>query len=151
MKRILLADDSPHDIELTLMALEKYSLTEEVMAVCDGVEALDYLHCRGAFAGWDVERPRVVVLDIKMPRLDGLEVLRHIKNDPELKLLPVVMLTSSREERDLLESYQLGVNGYVVKPVEFQQFAEAVQSLGVFWTMVNEPPPGCAPPIGSPD
>lgn len=142
MKRILLADDSPQDTELTLTALQEFHLASEVMAVHDGVEALDYLYHQGQFIGSKTEKPLVVILDLKMPRIDGLEVLRRMKGDPELKLIPVVMLTSSREDCDLLESYKLGVNAYVVKPVDFQQFVTAVRQLGVFWTRINEPPPG---------
>ena len=142
MKRILLADDSPRDIELTLTALGELHLANEVMTVGDGVEALDYLYRRGDFANRGGDGPQVVLLDLKMPRVDGLEVLRRIKSDPALKALPVVILTSSREERDLLESYELGANAFVAKPVDFQEFIEAVQRLGVFWAKVNEPPPG---------
>ena len=142
MKRILLADDSPQDTELTLTALQEFHLANEVMTVHDGVEALDYLYHRGEFSGLPVERPLVVILDLKMPRMDGLEVLRRMKHDPNISSIPVVMLTSSREECDLVESYQLGVNAYVVKPVAFQQFVDAVRQLGVFWAIINEPPPG---------
>lgn len=145
MKRILLADDSPHDTELTLTALEEFHLANEVMTVRDGVEALDYLHHQGEFSDSAIETPLVVILDLKMPRLDGLEVLRQIKRDPELRSIPVVMLTSSREDSDLVESYQLGANAYVVKPVDFQQFIDAVRQLGVFWAIINEPPPRSRP------
>jgi CheY-like chemotaxis protein len=145
MKRILLADDSPHDTELTLTALEEFHLANEVMTVCDGVEALDYLHHTGNFRDSSRETPLVVILDLKMPRLDGLEVLRQMKSDPKLQSIPVVMLTSSREDCDLVESYRLGVNAYVVKPVDFNQFIDAVRQLGVFWAIVNEPPPGARP------
>ncbi len=145
MKRILLADDSPQDTELTLTALGEFNLADEVMTVRDGVEALDYLHRQGEFINSQDETPLVVILDLKMPRVDGLEVLRQMKRDPLLKLIPVVMLTSSREDRDVVESYQLGVNAYVVKPVDYQQFVDAVQRLGIFWTLVNEPPPGSRP------
>jgi len=142
MKRILLADDSPQDTELTLTALEEFRLANEIMTVRDGVEALDYLYHRGQYSGSAAEKPLVVILDLKMPRIDGLEVLRQMKRDPTLASIPVVMLTSSREDCDLVESYQLGVNAYVVKPVDFQQFVEAVRQLGVFWAVINEPPPG---------
>jgi CheY-like chemotaxis protein len=145
MKRILLADDSPQDTELTLTALQEFHLANEVMTVRDGVEALDYLYHRGEFSGSPVEAPLVVILDLKMPRIDGLEVLRRMKHDPNLCSIPVVMLTSSREDCDLVESYQLGVNAYVVKPVDFQQFVDAVRQLGVFWAIINEPPPGSRP------
>jgi CheY-like chemotaxis protein len=150
MKRILLADDCLQDTELTLTALEEFHLANEVMTVRDGVEALDYLYHRGTFAGNDAETPLVVILDLKMPRLNGLEVLRKMKGDPRLKSIPVVMLTSSREESDLVESYRLGVNAYVVKPVDFQQFVDAVRRLGVFWAIVNEPPPNSTQRLGLP-
>lgn len=140
LKRILLVEDSEHDVELTLAALEEH-LANRVDVARDGVEALDYLYRRGAFASRGAEDPVVVLLDLKMPRLDGLEVLRQVKGDAALRSIPVVMLTSSREERDLVESYRLGANAYVVKPVDFQQFADAVRQLGVFWAVVNEPPP----------
>ena len=142
LKRILLVDDSPRDIELTLDALAHYNLANEVVALRDGTEALDYLYRRGRFADRAAGNPAVVLLDLKMPKVDGIEVLRQIKSDPQLKMIPVVILTSSREEKDLAISYQLGVNAYIVKPVLFQEFVEAVRSLGVFWAMVNEPPPG---------
>jgi CheY-like chemotaxis protein len=142
LKRILLAEDDPRDVELTLTALEEYRLTNEVIVVQDGEEALDYLYSRGKYAGRSPGNPAVVLLDIKMPKIDGLEVLRRIKSDAELKMIPVVMLTSSREAPDLVESYKLGVNAFVVKPVNFTSFVEAVKGLGVFWAIVNEPPPG---------
>jgi CheY-like chemotaxis protein len=142
MKRILLADDCSRDVELTLTALEEFHLAGEVTTVRDGVEALDFLYHRGRFAEGARETPMVVILDLKMPRVDGLEVLRCMKHDQALKSIPVVMLTSSRQERDLVESYDLGVNAYVVKPVDYREFVGAIQSLGVFWAMVNEPPPG---------
>jgi CheY-like chemotaxis protein len=139
--RILLVEDSQPDIELTLAALEANNLTNEVVVVRDGVEALDYLQRRGAYAERPVGNPVVVLLDLKMPRLDGLEVLRRVKGDADLKTIPIVMLTSSREETDLIESYRLGVNAYVVKPVDFGQFMGAVEKLGFFWALLNEPPP----------
>ena len=141
-KRILLAEDNPKDVELTLTALDEHNLANEVVVVNDGAEALDYLYCRGKFKMRTGNHPAVVLLDIKMPKVDGLEVLRTIKNDDKLKVIPVVILTSSREEKDLIESYKLGVNAYVVKPVDFQQFIEAVKELGSFWALINEPPPG---------
>jgi CheY-like chemotaxis protein len=141
-KRILLAEDSEKDIELTLAALDEYHLANEVEVVRDGEEALDYLHSRGKFAGRPSGLPVVMLLDLKMPKLDGLEVLKQIKTDPNLQRLPVVMVTSSREEQDLLRSYQLGVNAYVVKPVDFQKFVESIKELGFFWAVINEPPPG---------
>jgi CheY-like chemotaxis protein len=141
LKRILYAEDSAADVELTLAALEEHHLANEVVVVSDGVEALDYLHRRGAFAAREAGNPAVVLLDLKMPRVDGLEVLRQVKGDPELRTIPVVIMTSSREERDLVESYRLGVNAYVVKPVDFEQFVAAVKEVGMFWAVVNEPPP----------
>ncbi|MDE3036633.1 MAG: response regulator [Nitrospirota bacterium] len=142
LKRILLADDSARDAELTLLALEEHHLAKEVVHVRDRVQALDYLYRRGAFAMREPGHPAVVLLDLKMPKVDGLEVLRTMKTDEQLKRIPVVMLTSSREEIDLLRSYQLGVNAYVVKPVGFQPFVQAVKDLSAFWAIVNEPPPG---------
>ena len=141
LKRILLVEDSEKDIELTLAALEECHLGNEVVVVRDGAEALDYLKHRGPFSGQDYGRPVVVLLDVKMPRIDGLEVLRRMRADPDLQRLPVVMLTSSREEQDLVSSYQLGANAYVVKPVDFQQFVDSVKRLGFFWGILNEPPP----------
>lgn len=140
LRTILLAEDNPNDVELTLAALEEHRLANEIVVVRDGVEALDYLYCRNAYAGRTPRNPVVVLLDLKMPRVDGLEVLRSIKEDPDLHDTPVVMLTSSREERDLVRSYALGVNAYVVKPVDFAQFIEAVKQVGIFWTMHNETP-----------
>ena len=142
LKRILLAEDNPKDVELTLTALDEHNLANEVVVVNDGAEALDYLYRRGKYAMRADNDPAVVLLDLKMPKVDGLEVLRTIKNDNKLKTIPLVILTSSREEKDLVESYKLGVNAYVVKPVNFQQFIEAVKELGAFWAVVNEPPPG---------
>ena len=142
LNRILLAEDSANDVELTLAALSEHRLANEVVVVRDGAEAVDYLERRGQFAGRPSGNPAVVLLDIKMPKLDGLEVLRHMKSDDSLRTVPVVMLTSSREEQDLIESYRLGVNAYVVKPVEFREFIDAVKNLGLFWAVLNEPPPG---------
>ena len=141
LKRILLAEDNANDAELTLAALGEQGMAAGVVVVRDGTEALDYLFRRGAWSARGPEEPCVVVLDIKMPKMGGLEVLRAIKSDETLKSLPVVMLTSSREKGDLLRSYQLGVNAYVVKPVDFGQFSSAVRQLGLFWAEVNEPPP----------
>jgi CheY-like chemotaxis protein len=138
---ILLAEDNPDDIELTLEALSRHNLANRVTVAHDGVEALDYLRCEGSFAARKPCQPAVVLLDIKMPRKDGLEVLRDIRADPALRMLPVVILTSSREEQDILTSYDLGVNAYVVKPVDFSSFIEAVRELGVFWALINERPP----------
>jgi len=141
IKRILLAEDNPNDVELTLTALQEYRLSNEVEVVRDGAEALDYIYQRGPYAGRGDGLPCVILLDLKMPRVDGLEVLRQIKSDPALRHIPIVMLTSSREEKDLIMSYDLGVNAFVVKPVDFNQFLQAVRSLGMFWALVNEPPP----------
>jgi CheY-like chemotaxis protein len=141
LRSILLVDDSPRDTELALEALAQHNLANEVVALRDGVEALDYLYQRGQFTDRAGGQPAVVLLDIKMPKVDGIEVLRQIKSDPQLKLIPVVVLTSSREEQDLVNSYQLGVNAYIVKPVLFQEFVEAVKQVGAFWAVMNEPPP----------
>lgn len=140
--RILLAEDSPRDAELVLDALAAHHLANEVVHVRDGAEALDYLFRRGAFAQRANGEPAVVLLDLKMPKLDGLEVLRQMRGDPHLKLIPVVVMTSSREEGDVLRSYELGVNAYVVKPVAFPAFVDAVKQVGAFWAVLNEPPPG---------
>ena len=142
LKRILLAEDNAHDIELMLDALEEHRLANEVVVARDGAEALDYLYQRGAYADRPDGLPVVVLLDLKMPKVDGLEVLRQIKGDPKLKTLPIVMMTSSREEQDLVRSYQLGVNSYVVKPVKFHEFIDSVRRLSVYWALMNEPPPG---------
>ncbi len=136
-----MAEDNPNDVELTLAALGEQNLANEVEVVNDGVEALDYLFRRGKFGLRTGPDPLVVILDLKMPKLDGLQVLREMKGHPDLKYLPVVILTTSREEKDLIESYQLGVNGYVVKPVDFNQFLEAIRRIGLFWVLTNEPPP----------
>jgi CheY-like chemotaxis protein len=140
--RILMVEDDPKDVELTLMALEEYNLVNEVVVVGDGAEALDYLHCRGNFAARTSGNPAVLLLDLKLPKVDGLEVLQQIKSDQNLRMIPVVVLTSSREERDMVASYKLGVNAYVVKPVDFHEFVNAIKELGVFWAVINEPPPG---------
>jgi DNA-binding response OmpR family regulator len=142
--RILLVEDDPKDVELTLAALEEYNLANEVLVVGDGEDALDYLHCRGAFETRTRENPAVMLLDLKLPKVDGLEVLQAVKSDDKLKVIPVVVLTSSREEKDMVASYQLGVNAYVVKPVDFHEFVNAIKELGVFWAIINEPPPGSA-------
>jgi two-component system response regulator len=142
LKRILLAEDNENDVELTLAALEEHHLSNEVVVVRDGAEALDYLFHRGKYADHPNGLPVVVLLDLKMPKVDGLEVLRHMREDPVLKTVPVVMVTSSREEQDLVRSYQYGVNAYVVKPVDFTKFVESVKQIGFFWAIVNEPPPG---------
>ena len=140
--RILLVEDDPNDVELTLTALEDYHLANEVVVTQDGAEALDYLYRRGAYADRANGSPAVLLLDLKLPRVDGLEVLQQIKGDEKLRVIPVVVLTSSREERDMVASYRLGVNAYVVKPVDFHEFVNAIKELGVFWAIVNEPPPG---------
>jgi CheY-like chemotaxis protein len=140
--RILLVEDDPRDVELTMTALGEYNLVNEVVVARDGQQALDYLYCRGQYADRIRENPAVMLLDLKLPMIDGLEVLQQIKNDDQLKMIPVVVLTSSHEERDMAKSYQLGVNAYVVKPVDFHQFVNAVKELGAFWAVINEPPPG---------
>ena len=142
LKRILLAEDNANDVELTLSALADSNLANEVVVARDGAEALDYLFRRGRFAERPAGNPAVVLLDLKMPKVDGLEVLRQVKADPELRTIPIVVLTSSREEVDLVRSYKLGANAYVVKPVDFHEFLGAVKELGVFWAVLNEPPPG---------
>jgi CheY-like chemotaxis protein len=142
LKRILLVEDSARDAELVLDALTEHHLINDVVHVRDGADALDYLYRRGEFAGRSHGQPAVVLLDLKMPKVDGIEVLRQIKDDPALKMIPVVMMTSSREEQDLLKSYQLGVNAYIVKPVQFHEFVDAVKQVGGFWAVTNEPPPG---------
>lgn len=142
LKPILLVEDNPRDLELTLVALERSQLANEVIVARDGEEALDYLCYRGPHAGRPRGNPAVVLLDLKLPKLDGLEVLEQIRGDQEMQNIPVVMLTSSREESDLIRSYERGVNAFVVKPVDFREFVTAVQDLGVFWALLNEPPPG---------
>jgi CheY-like chemotaxis protein len=140
--RILMVEDDPKDVELTLTALEDYKLANEVVVARDGEEALDYLYCRGNFTTRPPENPAVLLLDLKLPKVDGLEVLQQIKSDEKLRMIPVVVLTSSHEERDMVASYTLGVNAYVVKPVDFHEFINAVKELGIFWAVINEPPPG---------
>jgi CheY-like chemotaxis protein len=141
LRPILLVEDNLNDIELTIGALKRNHLANEIVVARHGGEALDYLYRRGSFQGRAQGHPVAVFLDLKMPKVDGLEVLRQMKNDHTLRIVPVVMLTSSREEADLVKSYQLGVNAYVVKPVGFQEFVEAVSQLGIFWAVLNEPPP----------
>jgi len=140
--RILIVEDDPKDVELTLTALEEYNLANEVVVTRDGEEALDYLYCRGNFNMRTSDNPAVLLLDLKLPKVDGLEVLQQIKSDEKLRMIPVVVLTSSREERDMVASYKLGVNAYVVKPVDFHEFVNAIKELGIFWAVINEPPPG---------
>ncbi len=146
LKPILLVEDNPKDLELTLVALEKTQLANEVITLRDGAEALDYLFRRGQYESRAEGNPAVILLDLKLPKVDGLQVLEKIKEDPGLRSVPVVMLTSSREEKDLVRSYNLGVNAYVVKPVGFREFIEAISDLGVFWAVLNEPPPGSMRP-----
>jgi CheY-like chemotaxis protein len=141
LRTILLAEDNPQDMELTIEALSEHNLANQVIAVKDGVEAMEYLNYEGQFKDRKKGNPAVILLDIKMPRMDGIEVLEYIRKDEKLKALPVVMLTSSREEPDLKKCYDLGVNAYVVKPVEFKDFLEAVKHIGVFWAILNEQPP----------
>jgi len=141
LKRILLVEDNERDVELTLAALEEYNLANEVVVARDGEEALDYLYRRGKYSNRGDGLPAVVLLDLNMPKVDGMEVLQRMKIDPVLKQVPVVMITSSRVEQDLVRSYELGVNAFVVKPVDFQKFIESIRQIGFFWAIVNEPPP----------
>jgi CheY-like chemotaxis protein len=141
LKPILLVEDNPKDVELTLAALEQSQLANEVVVVRDGAEALDFLYRRGAHKSRNTVDPAVVLLDLKLPKVDGIEVLAKIKGDPAMRHTPVVMLTSSREESDIVRSYELGVNAFVVKPVGFRDFFDAIQDVGVFWAVLNEPPP----------
>jgi len=138
--RILLVEDDPKDVELTQTALDEYHFANEVVVASDGEQALDYLYYRGRYA--QRENPAVVLLDLKLPKVDGLEVLKQIKSDENLKVIPVVVLTSSHEEKDMVASYRLGVNAYVVKPVDFHEFVNAIKEVGAFWAVINEPPPG---------
>ncbi len=142
LRPILLVEDNPKDLELTLAALAKCQLANEIVIARDGVEALDYVYARGPHAAREAGDPAVILLDLKLPKVDGLEVLERVKKDPSRRQIPVVMLTSSREERDLVTSYELGVNAFVVKPVDFSAFFDAIQDLGMFWAILNEPPPG---------
>ena len=150
LKPILLVEDNPRDLELTLVALNKSNLANDVVVARDGVEALEYLRCEGRYSSRPKGNPAVVLLDLKLPRVDGMEVLEFIKHSDELRPVPVVVLTSSREEKDLLRSYKLGVNAYVVKPVDFREFIDAVRELGMFWAVLNEPPPGSLRPVPRP-
>ena len=142
LKRILLVEDDPKDVELTLTGLAEYNLANEVVVARDGEEALDYLYRRGNHAMRANGNPAVMLLDLKLPKVNGFEVLEQVRSDDNLKMIPVVILTSSHEERDLVRGYKLGVNAYVVKPVDFHQFVNAIKELGVFWAVINEPPPG---------
>jgi CheY-like chemotaxis protein len=141
LRSLLLVEDNPNDVELTLSALKEANLANEVVVANDGEQALDYLFRRGRHQGRTTSQPGFILLDLKMPKVDGHEVLKQIRSDPELRLIPVVILTSSREERDLYQSYDNGANSYVVKPVDFDEFITAISKLGVFWALLNEPPP----------
>ena len=151
IKRILLVEDSLRDAELILDALKANQLGNEIIHLRDGAEALDYLYCRGEFAGRPRMPPALILLDLKLPKVDGLDVLRQVKGDPEMRTIPVVMMTSSRQEQDLVSSYELGVNAYVVKPMKFQDFVAAVKQVGAFWAVINEVPTVAIPvaPAGS--
>ncbi len=140
MKHILLVEDDPRDVEMTLNVLSKHHFVNQIDVARNGEEALDYLHRRGAFAGRDPQQPVVVLLDIKMPKIDGTEVLRQMKADDKLRMIPVVMLTSSKENNDLQNCYRMGVNAYIVKPVDMAQFTKSISEVGVFWALINEPP-----------
>lgn len=142
LRPILLVEDNPADVELTLAALKKTKLANDIIVARDGVEALDFIFSQGKHADRDTGHPAVVLLDLKLPKVDGLEVLERVKRHPRLRAIPIVMLTSSREESDIVRSYQFGVNSFVVKPVEFTAFFKAIRDLGVFWAVLNEPPPG---------
>jgi CheY-like chemotaxis protein len=144
LRRLLLVDDNPNDTEMALEALQEHKLANDVVSLKDGAEALDWLYRRGPYASRPEGNPAVILLDLKMPKVDGLEVLRQIKSDPALKVIPIVMMTSSREEQDLVKSYSLGVNAYVVKPLDFHEFIDAIRALGAFWAVLNEPPPQAA-------
>ena len=141
LRPILLAEDNPNDVALTLTALHSLNLANEIIVVNDGAQVLDFLHRRNTFSSRPATAPAVILLDLKMPRVDGLEALHQIRADPTHRMLPIVILTSSREESDLVKGYQLGANAYVVKPVDFDQFISAISQLGVFWALINEPPP----------
>ena len=142
LARILIVEDDPNDVELTLTALADYNLANEVVITRDGQQALDFLYRRGEFSTRSGDNPAVILLDLKLPKVGGLEVLQQIKSDEALKMIPVVVLTSSHEEKDMVKSYSLGVNAYVVKPVDFHEFVNAIKELGVFWAIINEAPPG---------
>jgi CheY-like chemotaxis protein len=144
IKRILIVDDSPKDVELTIAALAERNLDNVVDIAEDGVEALDYLYRRDKFASRENGNPSVILLDIKMPRMNGIEVLKHIRSESKFKFIPVIMVTSSREERDLVESYKLGANSYVVKPVDIVQFIDAIKTLGQYWAIINQLPPSAS-------
>jgi len=138
---ILLVEDNPNDVELTLLALKDNNLTNPIHVVRDGAEALEFIFATGAYAQREINHiPKVILLDLKLPKVDGLEVLRRVKGDPRTRAIPVVVLTSSREERDIVESYKLGVNSYIAKPVDFEQFTQAVRTFGLYWLLLNQPP-----------
>jgi DNA-binding response OmpR family regulator len=143
LKKILLVEDTPNDFELTMEALAENNIANAVDLARDGEEALDYLNRHGRFSSRPEGNPGVILLDLKLPKINGLEVLKAIRENEKLKMIPVVILTSSREESDLFEGYRLGINAYVVKPVEFNEFVRAIKTLGLFWAIINEPPPGC--------
>jgi CheY-like chemotaxis protein len=147
LKRILLIEDSANDVELILTALSENSLANEVVVVRDGEEALDYLYRRGVFRLRMEGNPIVILLDLKLPKVDGIEVLATLKADPAFRLTPVVVLTSSREEPDLVRCYELGTNAYIVKPIDFREFVEVIRQVGLFWAVVNQPPPEVRPPV----
>ncbi|MBN1954537.1 MAG: response regulator [Anaerolineae bacterium] len=139
---ILLVEDNPYDEELTMHAFQEYNLTNRIEVVRDGAEALDFIFCRGAYAHRSIQNaPKLILLDLKLPKVDGLEVLEQVKSDPRTRGIPIVVLTSSKEERDIVESYRLGVNSYITKPVDFEQFTHAVQQLGLYWLLLNQPLP----------
>ena len=139
--KILLVEDNPNDVELTLHALRASNLANDIKVVRDGAEALDFIMCRGSFSERDIrDGPSVILLDLKLPKVDGIEVLRQAKADPRTKAIPIVILTSSTQDKDIVESYQLGVNSYIAKPVDFQQFTESVRQLGLYWLVYNQPP-----------
>lgn len=138
---VLLVEDNPNEVELTLHALKKFNIINNIFVVRDGAEALDYVYCQGDFKDRNIHKtPKLILLDLKLPKIDGIEVLRNLKGNESTRTIPVVILTSSREEKDIVESYQLGVNSYIVKPVDFNQFAEAVRQIGYYWMMLNMPP-----------
>lgn len=141
VKRILIVDDSINDVELVIAALAEVNLANEIIVAEDGEEALDYLNRRGKFVDYGEGNPAIILLDIKMPKMNGIEFLRHIRSEPKFKSIPVIMVTSSGEEKDLVESYKLGANAYMIKPVDITQFIEAVKVLGRFWAVINQPPP----------
>jgi len=138
---LLLIEDNPNDAELALRALKKHHIANNIVVVTDGAQALDFVFARGPYTDRNIDiTPKVILLDLKLPKVDGLEVLAALKSDPRTKIIPVVVLTSSKEEKDIIESYRLGVNSYIVKPVDFDKFVEAVKSLGLYWLLLNEPP-----------